>query len=119
MANPQLTREQLGTANELLTRIRAQLADASGGCPEPLFALRRKVAKELVYDERGKPMFRRALKRKKRQEQGNLCPQCSGELPDKYVVLDRFSAIGGYTMENTRLLCQPCDVRVQAERGYA
>jgi hypothetical protein len=119
MANPQLTPDQLQMANGLLAGIREQLREASGGSPELLFALRRKVAKELTYDERGKPMFRAALKRKKRLEQGNICPACDGELPEKYVVLDRRSAIGGYTMENTRLLCQPCDFRLQAEKGYA
>jgi UTP:GlnB (protein PII) uridylyltransferase len=119
MANPQLTADQLQVANELLAGIRQRLRDASGGSPELLFALRRKIAKELVYDERGKPMFRRALKRKKRIEQGNLCPVCNTELPEKYVVLDRRNAIGGYTMENTRLLCQPCDFRLQADKGYA
>jgi hypothetical protein len=119
MANPQLTPDQLQVANELLAGIREQLRHASGGSPELLFALRRKVAKELVYDERGKPMFRAALKKKKRAQQGNLCPICKTELPEKYVVLDRLGAIGGYTMENTCLLCQPCDFQVQADKGYA
>jgi hypothetical protein len=33
-------------------------------------------------------------------------------------VLDRIEAMKGYTAENTRVLCQPCDTTVQIERGY-
>ena len=73
----------------------------------------------LVYDERSGPMARRKLKLTKRREQGGLCAICSEVLPDKYVVLDRFRAMDGYTAENTRLICEMCDRKIQAERGYA
>lgn len=56
MANRQLTPEELrGIASPLLMSIRESLIKFSGGDAELLFALRRKVAKELMYDERGKP----------------------------------------------------------------
>jgi ribosomal protein L44E len=80
--------------------------------------MRRKLNKELIYDERGKPMQRRALKVFKRTEQGNRCAQCQAELPATNVVLDRLEAMAGYTKENTRLLCRDCDYRIQQERAF-
>jgi hypothetical protein len=99
--------------------IRAGLQKLAGDDADLLFALRRKVYKELTYDERDKPMVRRKLKAQKRAEQGGQCPACSQPLPDKYCVLDRFSAATGYTAENTRLICQACDIATQQSRGYA
>jgi hypothetical protein len=74
--------------------------------------------KELIYDERGKPMFRRKLKRLKRQAQKGLCYECKKQLSEKYCVLDRRRAAAGYTARNTRLICQACDIRIQKQRGY-
>src|SRR5690348_10980125 len=54
----------------------ARLDDAAGGDSGMLFALRRKLSKELEYLERDKPMQRRAIQRKKFEEQGGLCPEC-------------------------------------------
>jgi hypothetical protein len=34
-------------------------------------------------------------------------------------VLDRLQAVDGYTPENTRLICNECDKKVQRERRYA
>jgi hypothetical protein len=34
-------------------------------------------------------------------------------------VLDRLSAMGGFTADNTRLICSPCDRRIQHGRGFA
>jgi hypothetical protein len=116
--NRQLDPEQLGKANRLLDEIRDQLRMLSGGDDELLFAYRRKIAKELSYDERSKPMQRRALKKRMRALQGGLCPICGGELPESYVVLDRIVAAGGYVEGNVRLLCEPCDRKVQKERRY-
>ena len=86
-----------------------------------LWALRRKLAKELTYDERGKPMFRRELKALKRgeREQGGKCALCGEPLPEKNAVLDRLEAMLGYTPDNTQLLCPQCDNKVQVERGFA
>ena len=102
-----------------MRRVRENLQELSSGDAELMWALRRKVTKELSYDERGKPMHRKILKAQKRGEQGNHCAACSGELPEKNAVLDRPEAMGGYTVENTRLLCPTCDVRIQQERHYS
>jgi hypothetical protein len=119
MPNRRLTAPELQLANELLARIRENLELLSAGDPELLFAYRRKVFKELTYDERDKPMFRRKLKSAKRKEQGGICPICNAKLPEKYCVLDRFHASSGYTVENTRLICQSCDVNVQVSKNYS
>ena len=119
MPNPLLTPNQLLQAQQILSDVRHLLSVASAGDPELLFALRRKVQKELMHDERNKPAHRNRIKRLKRIEQHGCCPVCGGELPEKYAVLDRFNALEGYTVENTRLIHQECDTRLQAEKGYA
>jgi len=119
MANRNLSSTELAKANEFLVRIRGELELLSAGDPELLFAYRRKVHKELGYDERGKPTHRKLLKLKKMIQQSSKCAICNDVLPDKYSVLDRLNAIGGYTIENTRLIHAECDTKVQSERGYA
>jgi len=119
MPNRRLNESELEDANRLLDEIRARLEELSNGSPELLWALRRKVYKELTYDERGKPMQRRRLKEQKRREQDGNCAVCGKPLPDTYAVLDRLEAMEGYTVENTRLIHQDCDVKVQTSRGYA
>lgn len=84
-----------------------------------MFAYRRKIFKELTYDERSKPIVRRKLKNEKWKEQRGLCAICGKELPEAYTVLDRLSAAEGYTKKNTRLIHQECDVAHQASKGYA
>jgi len=119
MPNRQLTAVELETLfAPLMVAVRQRLADLSGADDDLRWALRRKLFKELTYDERGKPMQRRKLKELKRADQDNKCKRCSDSLPAKYVVLDRIEAMKGYTIENTRLLCQSCDTQVQIERGY-
>ena len=119
MGNRQLSTEEIQKVfKPLIDEIRQSLTTLSGGDQGLLWALRRKLFKELTYDERGKPMQRRKLKEQKRAEQDNKCAECSCSLPAKYVVLDRREAMKGYTAENTRLLCVSCDSRVQAGRGY-
>ena len=119
MPNRQLTAEELQTLfSPLLIDVRQRLAELSQGDEDLQWALRRKLSKELTYDERGKPTHRRKLKDLKRAEQDNKCCLCGTSLPAKYVVLDRIEAMQGYTAENTRLLCQNCDTTVQRERGY-
>lgn len=119
MANPRLTPDQLDLARALLDEVRARLVDLSGGDNELLFAYRRKLAKELSYDERSKPMERRKLKRFKMKEQGGICTLCNETLPERGAVLDRARAIDGYTAENTRLIHAECDTAQQAAKGYA
>lgn len=120
MANRRLTDDELKQlANPLLAELRAKLQELSGGDQSLLWALRRKLAKELSYDERGKPMHRKLLKATKRGEQHDQCALCGGPLPEKNAILDRLEAMKGYTGENTRLICPPCDTRVQEERKYS
>jgi hypothetical protein len=120
MANRQLTSDELNKLfRPLLREVRVRLLRLSNGEETLHWALRRKLAKELVYDERGKPMKRLQLKAFKRGEQGNRCALCSSELPEKNVVLDRITAMSGYTKENTWLLCRECDYKQQESRGFA
>ena len=119
MANRQLSPDELAQANALLSEIRRKLEALSHGDKDLLFAYRRKVFKELTYDERDKPMVRRKLKDQKWKEQRGLCAICGKELPERYTVLDRMNAADGDTKENTRLIHQECDVKHQEEKGYA
>jgi hypothetical protein len=115
----QLSPSELHQANHLLEEIRRRLSGMAGEDESLHFAYRRKIAKELTYDERSKPMVRRALKKKKYDEQEGICPICNRLLPDRYAILDRIIAISGYTSENTRLIHQHCDQQVQSERKYS
>src|SRR4051794_35692787 len=82
MPNRQLTDAERATLfAPLIAEVRARLDVLSGGDTALLWALRRKLAKELSYDERGKPMHRVMLKMQKRIEQANRCAMCSSELP--------------------------------------
>lgn len=118
MTNPRLSPEQLDLARELLDCVREKLASLSEGDKGLLFAYRRKVYKELMHDERSKPMARRRMKQLKMKEQGGACPLCGEPLPERGAVLDRARAVDGYTAENTRLIHAACDVLHQASRGY-
>jgi ribosomal protein L44E len=118
MANRNLTAAELVIANELLAETRSRLSELSAGDPELLFALRRKVFKELTYDERGKPMQRRALKQTKWVQQGGRCAECDDELPMAYSELDRKKAIDGDTVENTELVHAKCHQSRQAAKKY-
>jgi hypothetical protein len=119
MPNRNLTRDELELARALLNEIRGRLNALAGNDDDLLFAHRRKIAKELGYDERSAPMARRKLKTRKRREQEGLCARRRKDLPEKYAVLDRLAAAKGYTAENTRLICETCDREVQAERRYS
>jgi hypothetical protein len=62
MANRTLTSEELELANALLDEIRSRSENLAGDDASLLFAYRRKIAKELSYDERGKPAERKKVK---------------------------------------------------------
>jgi len=105
MANPQLTKEQREALFQpLFECVEEELERLSGGDERLLWALRRKLAKELVYLERSTPAARSKLKIQKRMEQKGICPVCNERLPEKNAELDRFEAFHGYTAENTRLV---------------
>jgi ribosomal protein L44E len=120
MPNRQLSKTELKDLfqplHELVT---ARLKELSGNNDQLLWALRRKLAKSLSYGERGTPIHRRRIKALKRAEQHGLCAICCKQLPKLDCILDRFEAMHGYTVENTRLLCRECDFKVQSERKFA
>jgi len=74
MPNRKLSAEELTEANRLLDILRARLLELAAGDADLLFAFRRKVYKEVTYDERDKPMVRRRHKAAKRREQCGICP---------------------------------------------
>jgi hypothetical protein len=119
MPNRNLTPDELKRANELLADIRERLANLAAGDPLLLFAYRRKVGKELGYDERGKPGVRKQLKALKWGQQGRKCAHCGEEMPLKNSELDRKNAADGYTEENTELVHHHCHQKRQAAKGYA
>ncbi len=118
MPNRRLSAEELDKANALLGVIRDRINELSSGDRELRFAYNRKVAKELTYDERGKPMLRRRLKSLKWEQQYHRCAKCGKEMPLAYSVLDRFNAVDGYTKDNTRLVHAACDYEAQAANKY-
>ena len=107
MANRQLTASELESLFQpLIAEVREKLTRLARGNGELHWALRRKLAKELTYDERSRPADRVKLKAFKREQQNNKCAICSCKLPEKYATLDRLEAMKGYTPENTRLICR-------------
>lgn len=118
MPNRNLTADELGHANKLLAEIRERLVGLAGDDPNLLFAYRRKVAKELGYDERGKPGDRGKIKALKWGQQQGKCAHCGDDLPLKYSELDRRKAADGYTAENTELVHAKCHQERQAAKGY-
>ncbi len=118
MPNRFLTADELAKAYALLADVRSRLIELAGGDSDLLFAYRRKITKELGYDERGKPMHRIKLKAEKWGEQGGKCAECGEPLPEKYAVLDRKNAVDGYTPQNTELIHAECDRKRQAAKRY-
>ena len=118
MPNPQLNKLQLQQAKELLNEVRDKIKTLAHKDPDLIFAFRRKIRKELMYDERSKPVQRRKLKNLMWKKQKGICPECGKELPLTYAVLDRKEAIKGYVEENVRLICPDCDKKIQQDRGY-
>jgi hypothetical protein len=117
--NRNLNAEELTQANELLRVIRDRLSGLASDDPLLLFAYRRKIVKELGYDERGKPGARAKLKALKWGQQNGKCPDCPDPLPLKYSELDRKNAADGYTVENTELVHAKCHQARQASKRYA
>lgn len=120
MANPQLTKQQREEIfAPLFKKIKEELDVLSAGDPDLLFALRRKLVKDLGYLERGVPMMRVRLKAQKMKEQEGLCAVCGKALPEKGSELDRFEAKLGYTPENTRLVHHDCHIEDQSKKKYS
>jgi Zn finger protein HypA/HybF involved in hydrogenase expression len=119
MPNRRLTSAELVNANKLLAVIRKRLEALCLGSKHLLFAYRRKISKELSYDERGTPLARRKLKLQKRKVQKGRCAMCDKKMPKSGAILDRFRAAAGYTPKNTQLICPKCDTATQKSRRYA
>lgn len=118
MANPQLNQTQLSKVKKLLNKIRKEINKLANNNPELIFAFRRKIYKELSYDERSKPIKRRKLKEKMWKKQKGLCFECKKKLSKNGGILDRLKAIDGYIEKNVRLICPRCDRRIQEKRSY-
>jgi hypothetical protein len=119
MPNRNLNPDELKRANELLADIRERLTSLAGGDPLLLFAYRRKVVKELGYDERGKPGVRAQLKALKWGQQNGKCSHCGDDLPLKYSELDRKNAADGSNAENTELVHAKSHQARQAAKRYS
>jgi hypothetical protein len=120
MANPLLSKSQRELLfTPLFEQTKAELHKLANGDEKVLWALRRKLAKELTYLERDTPAKRTRLKKIKRKDQNNICPVCNKQLPEKNAELDRFDAFLGYTLRNTRLVHHECHINVQKEKKYA
>ncbi len=102
----------------LFIKTKAELERLSAGDDDLLFALRRKLVKDLGYLERDGPAKRSQLKRKKRIEQNGLCGICGKPLPEEGAELDRFEAMLRYTPENTRLVHHECHIEEQKNKKY-
>ena len=103
----------------ILDKLRNDLQEAAAGSDETLFSMKRYIAKRLEFDERGTPTQRRKLKELKLKSQHGLCAVCNNKLPDQGAELDRFQAMGGYTADNTQLLCPTCHRTTQQVRDAA
>lgn len=114
MPNRNLTADELAEANKLLGDIRSRPEALAADDPLLLFANRKKVIKELGYDERGKPGMRSKLKALK----WGKCVHCGKDMPLPYLELDRRNAAHGYTVENTELVHAKCHQERQAAKGY-
>jgi len=119
MPNPQLNENQRKELfDPLFDSIKEKLEELSKNDPDLLFALRRKLYKELSYLERGCPMSRKRVKALKRKEQDGLCAICHEPLPDLYAELDRIEAKHGYTVANTRLVHHDCHILEQQQKKF-
>ncbi len=119
MPNRNLTVAELSEAQKILSEIRTRIKALSAGDAELEFAYRRKLFKELGYDERGKPSQRSKLKAIKWGLQGSKCAHCGEEMPLSYSELDRKRAADGYTLENTELVHAKCHQERQAAKRYS
>jgi hypothetical protein len=119
MANRILTADELQNAHTLLAEIRKQIDSLAGDDPLLRFAYRRKIVKELGYDERSKPVARAKLKFVKWGLQKGICAHCNEAMPMPYSELDRKNAIDGYTEENTELVHAKCHQARQAAKRYS
>lgn len=120
MANPRLSNEQRTELfAPLLKSVNAQIFALSVGDSQLMWAIRRKLAKELIYIERSTPAARNKLKASMWTKQGGKCAICSQTMPQKGSELDRTEAYLGYVESNVRLVHHECHVNDQEGKRYA
>jgi hypothetical protein len=119
MTNRNLNDEELKSAHTLLDEIRRKIDMLAGNDSDLRFAYRRKIYKELIYDERLKPMARRKIKIQKFDQQHGKCAHCNGDMTIQYSELDRKNAADGYTIENIELVHAKCHQLRQAAKHYS
>jgi len=120
MANPLLTKEQCTLLfAPLLELVKVELHSLSGGDARLMWALRRKLAKELVYMERSTPAARNKLKALMWKKQNGNCALCNQLMLQKGSELDRFEAFFGYVESNVQLVHHECHIKDQEGKGYA
>jgi hypothetical protein len=120
MSNPQLTNDQrIDLFAPLFAQVITSLESYGENDLRLIWALRRKLAKELIYLERGTPSVRKKLKTFMWTKQKGMCSLCNKPMPEKDSELDRTEAYLGYVEENVRLVHHECHVNDQAIKGYA
>lgn len=120
MPNPKLTKEQRTQLfAPLFERVKAELDSLAKGDARLVWALRRKLAKELIYIERSTPAARNKLKALMWAKQNGICALCSETMLQKGSELDRTEAFLGYVESNVRLVHHECHIKDQASKGYA
>lgn len=119
MAGPRLTDEQRAKLFEpLFKRVVADLQRVSGGNKDVIWALRRKLAKDLTYLERGTPTERKILKAVMWHKQKGKCAICKKRMELRNSELDRKVTVRGYIESNVRLVHHDCHIKDQARRGF-
>jgi hypothetical protein len=108
MANRNLSPDELKCAHSVIVEVRRKIDELTAGDSGLRFAYRRKIYKELIYDECLKPMARRKIKIQKFDEQRGKCAHCHEDMSIQYSELDRKKAADGYTIENTELVHAKC-----------
>lgn len=112
-----------GPRRGLLERIRAEIDQIAAGDSMTAFQVRRYIAKQLMYDERGTPTERKIKKALLYERQKGLCGLCGKPMEKKGNDLHRtHETWRGYDVDgpnpNTILLHGECHNRQQEERGY-
>ena len=109
MITPKLNPQQTADADALFTRLKADLLALSGGDEDLLFNFRRKMYKELMYDERGTPLARQRLKKATWKLQEGKCAVCGKELAFEGSELERIYAPKGFVEGNVKVVHHECN----------
>lgn len=118
MPTRKLTSDERVAARRIFDAVRAMINEEAAGDVQLAWALNRKVAKELVYIERGTPAHRRKLKKLVREQQGNRCAIVDHELPIMGAELDRLDTMKGYVEGNVRVVCHGCHRKEQESKKF-